>query len=124
MALRVPGCRSVETAALWTSKNLIVDGVLLAEGGIAALLGLLGLRFVPMVLLAVGWKIGEFVVKACAPVSLVPVQAALRPALGDFAVLMGGWLLGRVVRRVLRRRKPLGTDSMLELGPMDSGLDE
>jgi hypothetical protein len=124
MALRVPGCRSLETAALWTGKNFIVDGVLLAEGGIAALLGLLGLRFVPMALLALGWKFGEYVVKACAPLSLISAQAALRPALGDFAVLMGGWALGRVVRRMLRRRRPLGTDSLLELGPMDSGVDD
>jgi hypothetical protein len=116
MALRVPGCRSVETAALWTSKNLIVDGVLLAEGGVAALLGLLGLRFVPMALLALGWKIGEFVVKACAPLSLVPVQSALRPAAGDFAVLMGGWVLGRLVRVLMRRRRALGTESSFELG--------
>jgi hypothetical protein len=93
---------------------VVVDGVLLAEGGIGAVLGLVGLRFVPMVLLALGWKIGEYLVKACAPLSLAPTQAALRPALADLAVLMGSWLLGRLVRWMVRRRQRAGR---VELDP-------
>jgi hypothetical protein len=116
MAMTIPGCRSVETASFWTRSNLVVDGFLLAQGGAAALLGLVGLRFVPMCLLAIGWKVGEYLVKACAPLSLVPSQTSLRPALLDLAVLMGGWLLGRLVRFLVRRRRTGLADSSLDLG--------
>ncbi len=105
MAFRIPGCRAIETASLWTTRGVVVDGVFLAEGGVAALLGLCGLRLVPMVILSAGWKIGEYVVKACAPLSLGAAQAALRPALGDLAVLLGGWMVGRIVRALTRRRE-------------------
>jgi hypothetical protein len=121
MAWRVPGCRPLETASLFTSKNLIVDGVLLAEGGVALFLGLCGMRFVPMVLLTVAWKVGEYLVKACAPLSLVAVQSSLRPALGDLAVVAGAWIAGRLVRHVVRRRREaaeLGVSS-LDLRPAD-----
>jgi hypothetical protein len=105
MPFRVPMCRPLETAGFWTSRNLIVDGVLLAEGGAGALLGLCGLRFVPMALLAVGWKVGEYLVKACAPLSVVPAGAALRPAFADLAVVMGAWVLGRLARWAVQRRR-------------------
>jgi hypothetical protein len=105
MTLRIPSCRALDTATLWTSKNVIVDPVLLAEGGAGALLGLCGLRIVPMALLALAAKVGEYLFKACAPLTLAPTQATLRPALADLAVVMGAWILGRLVRWIARRRK-------------------
>jgi hypothetical protein len=119
MAFRIPGCRPLETASLFANEKVLVDGVLLAEGGAAALLGLLGLRFVPMALLTVGWKIGEYAVKACGPLSLFggTAPAGMRPALGDVAVLLGAWLVGRIARWVMRRRREaaLPTTSSLDI---------
>jgi len=105
MPLRIASCRALDTATLWTSRNVVVDPVLLAEGGAGALLGLCGLRIVPMALLALTWKVGEYLFKACAPLTLVPAQPTLRPALADLAVVMGAWLVGRLVRWIARRRK-------------------
>jgi hypothetical protein len=105
MPLRIPSCRPVDAAALWASRTAILDPVLLAEGGAGVLLGLCGLRIVPMALLVLAGKVGEYLFKACAPLSVAPTQGVLRPALADLAVVMGGWLLGRVARWVSRRRK-------------------
>src|SRR3954454_14786416 len=108
MAFRIPGCRAVETASFWSARGVVVDGVFLAEGGVAALLGLCGLRLVPMLILSAGWKIGEYVVKACAPLSLGAAQSTLRPALGARAVLLGGWVVRRIIRPLAPPRGPSG----------------
>jgi hypothetical protein len=125
MQVRLPFCRVPEPlAASLEAGRHIVDAISLAQATGGVLLGLLGLRFLPMLLLAAGWEVAEYLVKACAPLSFVAsIQGALRPALGDVGMMMGGWLLGRVVRWArLRRQSRLGLDQdLLDAEPALSG---
>jgi hypothetical protein len=98
-------CRGVAqpTAAPGTINHALFDRFALVHMAGGLVLGMLGLRFVPLLILAVGWEVAEHVLKDCIPHAFVhPSQDTLRNAAGDVFVTLVGWVVGRAARTTAR----------------------
>jgi len=94
-------CHSVEqpTAGPGDINHAFVDVFSLVHLAGGLVMGALGLRFLPMLVLAVGWEVVEHILKDCIPrVFVHPSQDTLLNASGDVLVSLLGWLLGRGLR--------------------------
>jgi hypothetical protein len=101
--MRLPLCRAAgqPTAAPGTVNNGLIDTFTLVHAAGGFFFGALGLGFLPMLLLAVGWEVAEHLLKDCIPNSFVhPTQDTIRNAASDVVVALVGWALGRVSRAV------------------------
>jgi hypothetical protein len=114
-------CRgAAPLSSLWAARPVELDGIGMGHAAAGLLLGLVGLRVVPMVMLGLAWEGLQYVARWCAPASLLgPLADYLRPWGGYFFLMMLGWSVGRLVHWALRRRReaallaedPLPTDS-------------
>jgi hypothetical protein len=94
-------------ASLWATVSQVrIDEVAYAQGAAGALLGLLGLRFVPMLFLVVGWEAAEYTLLTWGPPVVVDaIRGVLRPALSDVAATFAPWIVGRLVHGFIQRRR-------------------
>jgi hypothetical protein len=92
--------------SLWQSRPVVLDGVGLGHATAGVLLGLTGLRVVPMVMLAVSWQLIEYAVRSCGPASFLGGLAeVMRPWGGYLLLMMIGWSVGRLGHWLVRRRR-------------------
>jgi hypothetical protein len=102
MATRLPLCSGDLASSLSAMRHVTLDGVSIAQAVAGVLFGIFGLPLFPMLLLVAAWQVGAYFV-ACG--SLLPaLHEVLRPSFGDAAFVLGGWMLGRLLRAIDRRR--------------------
>jgi hypothetical protein len=102
--------------SLWQSRPVVLDGVGIGHAMVGVVLGLTGLRVVPMVMLAVGWQLVEYGARSCAPAGFLgPLAELMRPWGGYLLLMMIGWSVGRLGHWLVRRRREaalLGGDDL------------
>jgi hypothetical protein len=109
--------------SLWGTRAVVLDGVGIGHATAGVVLGLLGVRAVPMALVVVGWEALEYGLTACAPVSfLQPLSTYLRPSGGALFLLVAGWLAGRLGHWLVRRQREADIYAMDELPSNSSAI--
>src|SRR5207237_6787406 len=100
LALQVRGIADIcggiaqPTAGPGAVNHAFVDVFSLVHLAGGVVMGALGLRFLPMLVLAVGWELAEHILKDCIPrVFVHPSQDTLLNSTGDVLVSLLGWLL-------------------------------
>lgn len=73
-----------------------LDPYSLLHAAVGMLLGLLGVRLVWIVAIALGWELGEHLFKDLIPGAFPhPTQDTLANSLGDVLCALGGWAIAR-----------------------------
>jgi hypothetical protein len=81
-----------------------LDPYSLAHAGVAALLALFGFSLGSLLLIAVGWEVGEHIFKDLMPWAFPhPTQDTLANSIGDICSALAGWYL---CRRLKQRTHP------------------
>jgi hypothetical protein len=102
-------CRSVvqPVAAPGAVNHGAYDLFSLVHVAMGLFFGALGMRFLPMLLLAVGWEVAEHVLKDCIPnVFVHPTQDTVITSTGDVLFALAGWALSRAATVAWRTRRP------------------
>ena len=94
-------------SALWSTVSQIrFDAVAWAGTGAGALLGLMGIRFLPMLFLVLAWEAGAYALMTWGPPAILEYTRGLvRPALSDAGFIFAGWIAGRLVHALIKRRR-------------------
>jgi hypothetical protein len=119
-----PGPAQV-TAAPGTVNYAPLDTFTLVHASFGLVLGALGLRFFPVLLLAVGWEIAEHLLKDCVPAAFVhPTQDTIGNAAADVVATVLAWAGGRRARGVLWRPWVPATEEAGRAVSLDGGLPD
>lgn len=84
----------------------LLDGRVLAQAAVGALLGLGGLGVVSMAILVLCWELSQYcLLRFTGDEFLAPFRSWLHPSMADALVIGAAWAVGRIIHALVRRHR-------------------